>query len=70
VTAVDVHTVLVLTGALSNNNAAEGLLLLTTALQVAARRAGLTSNDLITAMEESGEVNAEVIAQVAAEPST
>ena len=69
-TAVDVHTVLVLTAALSNNNAAEGLALLTTALQVAARRAGLTSDDLITAMEESGEVNAEVIAQVAAEPST
>lgn len=34
-TAVDVHTVLVLTAELSNNNAAEGLALLTTALLVA-----------------------------------
>ena len=44
--------------------------LLTTALQVAAARAGLTGDDLITTMEESGEVNAALIAQVAAEPSS
>ena len=69
-TAVDVHTVLVLASALSDNNPAKGLALLTTALQVAAARAGLTGDDLITTMEESGEVNAELIAQVAAEPSS
>ncbi len=69
VTAVDVHTVLLLADSISENSQTKGMALLTTALLVAAVRAGLTNEDLIATMRESYEVNAGLIAQLAAEPS-